>query len=73
MGKQTVESFPKATVDYNEPTYGVGPSSQIAIIALVGLKSFAIGPLIAQEDGDDVEQLVYYVCRTLKDTETCYP
>ena len=47
MGKQTVEKFPKAIVDYNEPTHGVGPSSQKATIALAGLKSSAIGPLIA--------------------------
>ena len=73
MGKQTVEKFPKAMLDYNEPIHGVGSSSQKATIALAGLKSSAIGPLIAQEDGDGVEQLVYYVCRTLKDTETCYP
>ena len=34
---------------------------------------YAIGALIAQEDGSVIEQLVYYVSCTLKDVETCYP
>ena len=34
--------------------------------------SYAIGTLIVQEDGDGVEQLVYYISRALKDTETRY-
>ena len=34
---------------------------------------YAIGALIAQEDGGGVEQPVYYISRTLKDAETCYP
>ena len=34
---------------------------------------YAIGALIAQEDRGGIEQLVYYVSRTLKDVETCYP
>ena len=33
----------------------------------------AIGALLAQEDGDRNEQLIYYVSRTLKDAETKYP
>ena len=33
----------------------------------------AIGALLAQEDGDRNEQLIYYVSRTLKDVETMYP
>uniref|UniRef100_A0A2N9FRF5 Uncharacterized protein n=1 Tax=Fagus sylvatica TaxID=28930 RepID=A0A2N9FRF5_FAGSY len=32
----------------------------------------AIGALIAQEDGDGVEQPIYYVSRTLKDAESRY-
>ena len=35
--------------------------------------SYAIGALIAQEDGGGVEQLVCYISRALKDAETCYP
>ena len=33
----------------------------------------AIGAMIAQEDGDDIEQPVYYISHALKDTETRYP
>ena len=35
--------------------------------------SQAIIALLAQEDDDGNEQSVYYVSRTLKDTETRYP
>nr|XP_023879200.1 uncharacterized protein LOC111991642 [Quercus suber] len=35
--------------------------------------SYAIGALIAQEDGSGIEQLVYYISRALKDVETRYP
>ena len=35
--------------------------------------SQAIGVLLAQEDNDGNEQPVYYVSRTLKDTEIRYP
>ena len=34
---------------------------------------YAIGALIAQEDGGGAEQLVYYISYTLKDAETRYP
>ena len=34
--------------------------------------SQAIGALLAQEDDQENEQLVYYVSRTLKDTKTRY-
>ena len=32
----------------------------------------AIGALLAQEDNDGNEQLIYYVSKTFKDTETKY-
>ena len=35
--------------------------------------SYAIGALIAQEDGGGVEQSVYYISCALKDAETRYP
>ena len=35
--------------------------------------SQAIGALVAQKDDDRNEQPIYYVSRTLKDTETRYP
>ena len=34
---------------------------------------YAIGALIAQEDGGGVEQPVYYISRALKDVKTRYP
>ena len=39
----------------------------------MAINSYAIGALIAQEDGGGVEQPVYYISRSLKDAETCYP
>ena len=35
--------------------------------------SQAIGALLAQEDDEGNEQPIYYVSRSLKDTETRYP
>ena len=35
--------------------------------------SYAIGALIAQEDGSGVKQLVYYISHALKDMENYYP
>ena len=34
---------------------------------------YAIGALIAQDDGSNIDQPVYYVSRVLKEAETCYP
>ena len=34
---------------------------------------YAIGALIAQEDGGGIEQPMYYISRALKDAETLYP
>ena len=33
---------------------------------------YAIGALVAQEDGGSIEQPMYYISRALKDTETRY-
>ena len=43
------------------------------LLLYMATNSYAIGALIAQEDGGDVEQLVYYISCALKDAETRYP
>ena len=43
------------------------------LLLYMAINSYAIGELIAQEDGGGVEQLVYYISRTLKDAKTRYP
>ena len=42
------------------------------LLLYLAANSYAIGALIAQEDGGGVEQLVYYISRALKDVETRY-
>ena len=54
------------------------PTVQAAIhrkpsLLYLATNSFAIGALIAQEDGGGVEQPVYYISRALKDAKTHYP
>ena len=43
------------------------------LLLYLAANSYAIGALIAQEDGSGVEQPIYYISRALKDTETRYP
>ena len=42
------------------------------LLLYLATNSYAIGALIAQEDGGGVEQLVYYISRALKDAITRY-
>ena len=43
------------------------------LLLYLATNSYAIGALIAQEDGGGMKQPVYYISRALKDVETCYP
>ena len=49
------------------------PVRERPLLLYLASNSQAIGALLAQEDGDGNEQLLYYVSRTLKDAETRYP
>jgi len=42
------------------------------LLLYLATNSYAISTLIAQEDGDGVEQPIYYISRALKDAETRY-
>ena len=48
------------------------PVHREPLLLYLAANSYAIGALIAQEDGGGIEQLVYYIRRALKDTETRY-
>ena len=43
------------------------------LLLYLATNQYAIGILIAQEDGGGIEQPIYYIGRALKDTETHYP
>ena len=48
------------------------PIHRKPLLLYLAANSYAIGALIAQEDGGGVEQLVYYISRALKDAITRY-
>ena len=48
------------------------PVHRKPLLLYLAANSYAIGALIAQKDGDGVEQPVYYISRALKDVETRY-
>ena len=56
----------------NLPTVQV-PIHKKPLLLYMATNSYAIGALIAQEDGGSVEQPVYYISCALKDAETHYP
>ena len=49
------------------------PIRKKPLLLYLATNQYAIGALIAQKGGDSIEQLVYYISRALKDTETHYP
>nr|XP_023880971.1 uncharacterized protein LOC111993363 [Quercus suber] len=55
----------------NLPTVQV-PIRKRPLLLYLATNSYAIGALIAQEDGSGTEQPVYYISRALKDTKTRY-
>ena len=49
------------------------PIHKKPLLLYLATNSYAIGALIAEEDGGVVKQLVCYISYALKDTETRYP
>ena len=49
------------------------PIHKKPLLLYMATNSYAIGALITQEDGGNIEQLVYYISRALNDVETRYP
>ena len=49
------------------------PVHRKPLLLYLALSLFAIGALIAQEDGGGVEKPIYYISRALRDVETHYP
>ena len=49
------------------------PIHKKPLLLYLATNSYAIGALVAQEDGSGIEQLVYYISHVLKDVETRYP
>ena len=73
MGGSVADGLQKATTDNDEPPTVQAPIHKRPLLLYLAINSYAIGTLIAQEDGSGAEQPIYYINHALKDAETRYP
>ena len=72
-GTKLQEAFQRIQQIMNHLPTLQAPVRERPLLLYLASNSQAIGALLTQEDNERNEQPIYYVSRTLKDTETKYP
>ena len=72
-GTKLQEAFQRIQQIMNHMPTLQAPVRERPLLLYLASNSQAIGALLTQEDNERNEQPIYYVSRTLKDTETKYP